>query len=36
MSDMKICDYSAETEGFEPSVPFNGYTSLAKRYVRPL
>ena len=29
-------DSFAETEGFEPSEPFDGLTSLAKRYIRPL
>ncbi len=28
--------FTAETEGFEPSEPFKGLTSLAKRHVRPL
>jgi len=26
----------AETEGFEPSRPYKGPASLAKRYIRPL
>ena len=31
-----LCSFTAETEGFEPSVAFKGHTSLAKRHVRPL